>query len=238
MSRCCISLFVVLSIAAVQGQQVADACGVKIAIKKVRMPRNKPTPVNSSGETVVDQRRARTPIAAGPAPQQPPRRVVEAKASDPKPAAAPPPPTVVAAAQPPAPPPPTPAPQPERIVAAEQPPPESAKPQPKTAAVLHDEVFFTVGNSTLAGTSTLDRDVRWLTANPDAHAVVEGYADPTGTHDGNMELSRSRAESVRNYFTAAGIDASRLEVVPYGDTKLKYGRTDGRNRRVAVEAKK
>jgi len=31
--------------------------------------------------------------------------------------------------------------------------------------------------------------------------------------------------------------SSRIEVISYGDTRLKYGKTDPRNRRAAVVAK-
>jgi OmpA-OmpF porin, OOP family len=45
--------------------------------------------------------------------------------------------------------------------------------------------------------------------------VVEGHADPRGEHDHNMELSRSRAESVVGYLVAEhGIERTRL--VPVG----------------------
>ena len=53
-----------------------------------------------------------------------------------------------------------------------------------------------------------------------------------------MTLSETRANGVRDYLVTAGIDTSRLHVTAYGDTKLKYGRLDRRNRRVAIEATK
>jgi OmpA-OmpF porin, OOP family len=67
--------------------------------------------------------------------------------------------------------------------------------------------------------------------------VIEGHADPAGTPQDNMALAQMRAESVRDYLVSAGVDQSRLEVVSYGDTRLKYGRTDGRNRRVSIVTK-
>jgi OmpA-OmpF porin, OOP family len=55
--------------------------------------------------------------------------------------------------------------------------------------------------------------------------------------DANMALSQTRADAVRDYLVNAGIDSSRIEVNAYGDTKLKYGRTDPRNRRVSIQPK-
>jgi peptidoglycan-associated lipoprotein len=65
-----------------------------------------------------------------------------------------------------------------------------------------------------------------------------GYADPTGSHELNMVLSRERADAARDYLVAQGISAARLEVVAYGDTRLKYAADDSRNRRVAIEARR
>jgi peptidoglycan-associated lipoprotein len=67
--------------------------------------------------------------------------------------------------------------------------------------------------------------------------IVEGHADPTGNPDDNLALAQQRAELVRDQLVSAGIDGSRIEVISYGDTRLKYGRADGRNRRAAVVAK-
>jgi peptidoglycan-associated lipoprotein len=186
----------------------------------------------SESRAVVAARSTRTPIAAGPA-QPPSRRIVAA--SEPKD-----PPTVSD---------PTP-PQPEKVVASV---PKAAEPKatevtlpaaPKQRPVVrantvHDEVYFTLGGSTLEGqaTGSLARTTRWLTDSSDVHVVIEGHADPTGTPEGNMALAQKRAEWVRDQLVSAGIDQSRLEVISYGDTRLKYGRTDRRNRRAAIVAK-
>jgi len=114
----------------------------------------------------------------------------------------------------------------------------STKPEPATAAAIDEEVFFSLGSTSLGDTRKLDRAVRWLKANADVHAAVSGYADPSGTPEGNMTLSEQRANTVREYLVAHGIDAGRLDVTPFGDTKLKYGTHDGRNRRVEIEAKR
>ncbi|HEX2689917.1 MAG TPA: OmpA family protein [Kofleriaceae bacterium] len=120
---------------------------------------------------------------------------------------------------------------------------DTAPKQPRTLAVkpntVHDEVYFALGGATLdkSATGPLTRAVRWLNGASDAHVVIEGHADPTGTPEGNMALAQKRAEWVRDYLVSAGIDESRLEVISYGDTRLRYGRTDRRNRRAAIVAK-
>ncbi|MEL6317408.1 MAG: OmpA family protein, partial [Pseudomonadota bacterium] len=46
-----------------------------------------------------------------------------------------------------------------------------------------DRVFFSVDSSDLTpeGRSTLDRQARWLTLNPDIAITLEGHADERGT---------------------------------------------------------
>ncbi len=66
---------------------------------------------------------------------------------------------------------------------------------------------------------------------------VEGHTDSNGDADFNVELSRGRAETVRDVLIRRGIDPSRLEVVPHGEEEpldsndTPLGRA--RNRRVA-----
>jgi outer membrane protein OmpA-like peptidoglycan-associated protein len=201
-----------------------------------------------TGRTVVAAGpKAPEPIAAKPAEERvaidakvtDERKPVAArKQTDPEPAAA----RVEPKPEPRREPKPEPKPEPERVATVTKPQRETpvAPPTPaaKTSAALDSEVFFHLGSSSLSNKANLERAVRWLKSNPDVTAEIEGHADPTGSHDGNMTLSQSRADSVRDYLVQAGIDGSRLHVTAYGDTRLKYGHTDGRNRRVAIEAKK
>ena len=196
----------------------------------------RPLRTNQS-QPVVAARQARAPIAAGP-PQLRPVATKPPEVTEPPPAKEPPakePPQSVTVAPKPPPAEQRPAPREPAPVAAAQPKPAPAR---ATEAAFHGEVYFRYNSASLGGkVPTLDRAVGWLTESADIHVVIEGYADPTGTHEGNMVLGQSRAESVRDYLAAAGIDQSRIEVVSYGDTRLKYGRTDGRNRRVAIVKK-
>ncbi|MBC9249751.1 cell envelope biogenesis protein OmpA [Pseudomonas alcaligenes] len=67
---------------------------------------------------------------------------------------------------------------------------------------------------------------------------VVGHTDSTGSHQYNMSLSQRRAQSVANYLSAQGVDASRLSSRGVGpDQPIASNATaDGRaqNRRVEV----
>ena len=52
-----------------------------------------------------------------------------------------------------------------------------------------------------------------------AKVTVEGFADPAGTARYNQQLSARRAESVKSFLTAQGLDASLLKTVGYGENR-------------------
>jgi outer membrane protein OmpA-like peptidoglycan-associated protein len=210
------------------------ACGIKLTIKSApprtaaaRKPDSaKPVRTDQSRD-VVAARARRKPIAAGPQ-HGADHELIAAKPPTPPP----PPPTDTT--PPPTPPQPaittSPTPQPE----TPQTPADTHEVKPLKADSMLAEVYFSVGSSTVGSHASLDRVAKKLAAHADAHVRIEGYADPTGTPEGNMSLSEQRADSVRDYLESKGVDSSRVDVKAFGDTVLKYGRTDGRNRRVAV----
>lgn len=55
---------------------------------------------------------------------------------------------------------------------------------------------------------------------PDAEFVIEGHADSKGTDEYNMNLSRRRAEAVKQFLTSVfQIDGSRLTIREYGERR-------------------
>ena len=49
--------------------------------------------------------------------------------------------------------------------------------------------------------------------------TVEGFADPAGSAQYNVALSRRRAESVRDYLSSKGLTPDQLRTVGYGETR-------------------
>jgi len=66
---------------------------------------------------------------------------------------------------------------------------------------------------------------------------VEGHTDSVGGNDMNMRLSQARAKSVADYLVQAGLSASRVESVGFGETNpvADNSSADGRNQNRRVE---
>jgi outer membrane protein OmpA-like peptidoglycan-associated protein len=77
---------------------------------------------------------------------------------------------------------------------------------------------------------TLDEALKVLTDYPSLRLRIDGHTDNRGESDMNMQLSRDRATSVKNYLVAKGIDSGRLETAGYGDTKPVAGNQTAKGR--------
>jgi hypothetical protein len=84
----------------------------------------------------------------------------------------------------------------------------------------------------------LDRVIADLKANPGWRMTIEGHTDDSGDAKTNQRISLERAKTVQGLIVAGGIDANRLVVQGYGETRpLSDNSTpEGRayNRRVAL----
>jgi peptidoglycan-associated lipoprotein len=81
-----------------------------------------------------------------------------------------------------------------------------------------DRVFFETDKTILKpeGRDQLTRWVAFLKKYPHENLVVEGHSDERGTREYNLSLGERRANTVKDFLTAYGIDATRIETVTYG----------------------
>jgi len=81
-----------------------------------------------------------------------------------------------------------------------------------------DRVFFETDSSELTPTAqaTLDKQARWLTQYARYSFTIEGNADERGTREYNFALGARRAETVKQYLAARGVDQSRMHTISYG----------------------
>ncbi len=88
------------------------------------------------------------------------------------------------------------------------------------AVTLKGDVSFASNSSVvLPGVySELDRIASSLSQYPQTVVRVEGHTDSVGAEDFNLDLSRRRAEAVKNLLMQRGIDGSRMEVAAFGES--------------------
>lgn len=67
-----------------------------------------------------------------------------------------------------------------------------------------------------AARASLQAQAAWLKAHSDVKVTVEGHCDERGTREYNLALGDRRANSVKNYLVALGVDPSRIHTVSYG----------------------
>ena len=94
--------------------------------------------------------------------------------------------------------------------------------RPGTQAELEinigDYVLFSVNGATLdnEARATLDRQAEWLERYRDIKVIIEGHCDERGTREYNLALGAKRANAVRDYLVAAGINPKRVATISYG----------------------
>ena len=67
--------------------------------------------------------------------------------------------------------------------------------------------------------SALDANARWLSANANKTALIEGHCDERGTVAYNLVLGEKRARAAEKYLKDLGIPASQLQITSYGETR-------------------
>ena len=70
-----------------------------------------------------------------------------------------------------------------------------------------------------ADQGTLDRKAAILAANMNVRIRIAGHADDRGSDEYNLALGNRRAAAAKRYLESTGVDASRMEVVSYGEER-------------------
>jgi outer membrane protein OmpA-like peptidoglycan-associated protein/predicted Ser/Thr protein kinase len=100
--------------------------------------------------------------------------------------------------------------------------------------------LFGSGRSSMAreGGAILQAIVTQVVANPDLKVVIEGHTDDNGDSDGNLELSRERADGIRDHLVTGGVDPARITTIGRGEgfpiASNEYYEGRVQNRRVAM----
>lgn len=83
------------------------------------------------------------------------------------------------------------------------------------------DVFFEFDSAELdpMAVSQLKNNAMWLVDNPSIALMIEGHCDERGTTEYNLALGERRAEVTKRFLEKAGVAASRLGTVSFGEEK-------------------
>ncbi len=95
-------------------------------------------------------------------------------------------------------------------------------------------VFFQEWSAALddSAKTTVAQAASWAKDNPTAEVHVVGYADPVGSPQANLDLSRTRAQVVADGLAADGVAADRIRIDGRGS--VDYAMDAQESRRVTI----
>jgi len=103
----------------------------------------------------------------------------------------------------------------------------------KQQIVIREQIHFETDSAVIKGDSTgiLTELADAFARNPGIKKVeIQGHTDNTGTAEHNMDLSQRRANAVRDWLVAHGVEPGRLEAKGYGQTRPVAPNVTERNR--------
>jgi peptidoglycan-associated lipoprotein len=91
--------------------------------------------------------------------------------------------------------------------------------RPGQAVAELNDIYFDFDQFTIRDDQkpALDSAARHLADNPSLKVKIEGHCDERGTNDYNLALGERRAQAVKRYLVAAGVDAGRLSTISFGE---------------------
>lgn len=119
--------------------------------------------------------------------------------------------------------PPPPVPEPEPVV-EEEPPPEpepvvEEEPPPPPLELVTVNFEFDKYDLMADARDIMAQNARELTDRTEAVIRIEGNCDERGTEEYNLALGEKRAKSAMDYLVNYGIDASKISIISYGESK-------------------
>lgn len=105
--------------------------------------------------------------------------------------------------------------------------PRGVPPPPITIEGLQADMVAKSGSGTVyfagsgygldgAAQATLTAQARWLLANPEVRARIEGHADERSPRDYALAIGERRANAVRDFLVLQGVPAAQLTILSWG----------------------
>ena len=92
---------------------------------------------------------------------------------------------------------------------------------PGTTRLLPRTFYFAYDQSVInpEDLAVLEMHANVLRSNPERRLVIEGHCDERGTREYNLALGERRSNAVLSFLRTAGVPASQLEGVSYGEER-------------------
>jgi len=118
----------------------------------------------------------------------------------------------------------------------------SARPWEDPSNPLHDRViYFDYDSSEIRADSVglLRTHAAFLGMRTNQRAILEGHTDERGAREYNLALGDQRAEAVRRFMMAEGVNPNQIETLSYGEERpvdAGHGESSwSQNRRVVIQ---
>ncbi len=87
--------------------------------------------------------------------------------------------------------------------------------------IILEGITFETGSAKITPSSEriLRRALRTLQDNPELEVEIQGHTDSVGAEDMNLKLSLDRANAVKDWLVARGIEANRLNTTGLGESR-------------------
>ena len=112
--------------------------------------------------------------------------------------------------------------------------------EPRGLVLTIPGAYYRSGSSRLGfeAIGIVQNIARQLLDHPEVKVTIEGHTDSSGSDDGNLELSQSRADRLRDALVGGGIDPARFTTVGRGEERPLFSNESEegqrRNRRVEM----
>ncbi len=89
---------------------------------------------------------------------------------------------------------------------------------------VQDRIFFGYDASDVSDEAKkiLDVQIAWLKSDPTIKITIEGHCDERGTREYNIALGEKRANSVKKYLVAGGVESNRIKTISYGKERPAF----------------
>ncbi len=83
---------------------------------------------------------------------------------------------------------------------------------------IGDKVYFDFDKYTIRDdyVPILEAQAQWMKQYPSVQVVIGGYCDERGTREYNLALGARRANSVKDFLVASGVNPDRILTISYG----------------------